>query len=157
FNVSEQLEGFSIGSNELRISESQLKVLLDDRLPDLTSGELYVDVAAEQIKFYWDVTPGDEQPLWAVVNMKVDDQGQLYMAEVGTERVKIPQFLTNLLSGAVLSLGNVTGNSLDGTGLIKQVLPFADNVVVESVELNRDELVILLDIRTGLEDILTGN
>ncbi len=147
-----ELEDFEVGENVLIISEQQLFALLNT--PDASNAltGAFVDLRPGRVRFFRNAEEGSDIPLWLILELIIAENGTGAVGYIGTERIPLPQFVTQALQSLLLSAFNISGGgSLDLVGLF---LPLPDNVQVTSVQVTENDLLIKVDVSTGLEGIL---
>lgn len=149
-----QVSEFAVGENQLTITESQLKPLINARLVELQLTEIHVDVEPGEMKVYWDASGGEEVPFWVVLKLGTDQNGNAELTYVGTERIAVPEFLNETATRIALTALNVTGVSTESE-LIEILLPLPDNAAVSSIEFVQDEMQATIEVSTGLENLFT--
>lgn len=150
--LNEELSSFSSGTNLLRITEQDLYTVLNERLKGMGLQDLNVELTPNLLKMYWNIETDDSLPLWMVMESTPNNDGRLVISKLGTERIGAPEFTNDALMNLVLSGIKLLQGADHNADLIRIAFPFKENVEVKSVQINRDELVLELNVKTGLED-----
>lgn len=151
-SVEEQANSFTVGANNLIISEEQLRVFINDKFSE---EKMNVDIQEGSIKVYWNLEQDSHKPVWAVINIMIDENGKPYFARVGTERISIPSFITDLVTGIVFSILNISGGQDISTSLTNIVLPVTDGIEVSKISINDDSIIFEIVVRSGLEGLFS--
>lgn len=150
--LNDELASFASGTNSLRISEQDLYTVLNERLGEMGLRDLNVELTPGIVKLYWNIETDNSLPLWMVMESTPDDAGHLVISKLGTERVAAPDFLNDGLMNLVLSGIKLLQGADQNADLVRIAFPFKENIEVKSVQVNLDELVLELNVKTGLED-----
>lgn len=144
--INSQLE--SVGNNEVIINESQLLGLTKEKLNQLK--ELKVDIEREEVTFIWILDKTNEQkPLYGIIQLRVDNENNLSVSKVGTNRVSIPEFLNKAITESLLTVSNIQGTE-NQNNLLYTILPFDKNIEINSVILEKDQLKLNVNLKAGL-------
>lgn len=143
--VISRLENQITSGQALTITESDLDVLINDRL----GREVVSDITPDGLILYINLEQDPNlDPLWGRVDVAVDEQGQIVISRVGTELIAAPQFIEDALSGLTQQL--VGAN--ESQSLVDGVLSVVQNVRVKNVTFTDTEMQ--LDLEMELQDIL---
>jgi len=145
-DLNYQANSFTVGTNELVVSEDALRTLAKERLASFNLPELNIDIVDESMNFYWDLTPGGEEALLGVAGFKVVND-EIVLDYLGTPRIAIPSFLYPALQNSFLKLLNLSGQE-NFTNVTNILLPGV-NVVGAKIENN--ELTLSVQVASGLE------
>jgi hypothetical protein len=139
----------SVGANEVVITEDQLTALARGNLEQLN--EILVDVQEGKLRLIWPVDKTlPENPLYALIDIDLDDLNNPKISKLGTERLGLPQFLNDAISNAALSALNFGNNEEDPNALIKTIVFENEEVQIESIDFEKDEIVIQLNVAVDL-------
>jgi hypothetical protein len=150
--LNSELANFASGTNTLRISEQDLYAVLKERLKEMALNDLNVELRPGIVKLYWNIETDDSLPLWMVMESTPDNSGRLVISKMGMERLGVPDFLNDSLMNIMLSGIKLLQGADQNADLVRIAFPFKENIEIKSVEVNLDELVLHLDVKTGLED-----
>ncbi len=154
FNLNSQVSRFNTGENILRINEKELNVLLNQ---GSTNADLNARIVESELKLYANSDPTSDKPLWLVAKFGIDPANpeDLKLTGVGTERISTPQFLNDALLDVILSTSNFVTQA-DADSILDFAVDLPSNVRVKKVQLEDKELLLTLDVSTGLEDFFGG-
>jgi hypothetical protein len=151
-SLEKQVQKFSTGNNTLLISEDQLNLLVNKSIT--TGAPVYFDAEQDQLKVYTNVDQQAQVPLFIVAEFGVggENQNELTLNRIGTERIATPPVLSEAILDAILSAGKaVTGREADN--ILQLIIIFPENVEITGVQIKKDELALTLRVSTGLEGI----
>lgn len=151
-DMQDQLAKFTVGENRWVITQDQLRSMIVDRIKGVQMPDLNVDMMEGKVKLFWNGDPNSDVPLWYVVEIGINDKGQPYFTKLGTERIGTPGFLNELLTGMFLSAVRI-GSNQQPDQLVNVLVPLPNNVTVKGVQFEEDEMVIVINVSTGLENL----
>jgi hypothetical protein len=150
--LQDQVKTFQIGENKLHITAAELQVLISTQLGNLFPGKVFVNVSTAHARLFWNVDTKESIPLWAVAEFRPDQQQKLVLTKLGTPRIGIPSFLNQPATNLLLS-GLEFGRQREFKDLVHVILDLPENVEVKGVVLKDNELEIILNVSTGLDNI----
>jgi hypothetical protein len=150
--LNQQVAQFQIGENNLTLREGQFKTLLAGAFSDILPESSVVSLEPDLVKIFWDTTGGDTIPLWLLMEFRVDNSQKLYLDKIGTQRVPIPTVLNGAFTAAFLSVWRI-GKQEAASDLMNLVLPLPENITIKEITVFRDQMLLNLDVRTGLENV----
>lgn len=151
FNLNSQISQFGTGQNVLVLSQLDLNVLLNR---DAERASLNAALTDNQLKLYVDSDPEGEKPLWLVAKFEVDPENpeDLRLAGVGTERVTTPQFFNDAILDIILSTSNFVTDT-EANSILDFAINLPSNVKIQSVDIKDQQVLITLEVTTGLENL----
>jgi hypothetical protein len=145
-DLSSQANSFTVGNNELVLSEDALRALAKDRLSNFNLNGLNLDITGERLNIYWELTTGSAENIIGIVGFKVKDQN-ITLDYLGVPRIAVPPFLYPALQNSFLKLLSMSSNE-SFSNIIGVLLPGV-NVVGASIQ--EDTLKLIVQVSSGLE------
>ncbi len=104
--LSRQVQDFKVGENELVVTESQLRPIVNERLAQLQVVDINVDIEDGELKLFWDATPYEDATLWVVLKFQPNANENPELTYIGTERLPVPGLLNEAATRIVLTALN---------------------------------------------------
>lgn len=143
--INSQLK--TVGENTIRINETQLTALLSPRLTQLKN--LVVDLEDGTIKLIWTLDDNSNgKDIYGIIEL-VYKEGELKIQRIGTGRIYLPESLNETITSSILSITQMSNNSTT-SNLMQIVLPFESGLEIKSLDINKDEIVIVSSIDASL-------
>lgn len=135
------------GEQKIRVSEAAIDNLISEQI-GAAENDLRVDIQKGIIKLYVNIEPNKDVPLWAIIDIKQDTEGNFTLDNVGFNRVSLPKDLIQQLSNAVFTAANLSRGNLSGEGFksyIGNIIQLASPLTIEVQDIKFEEDFISID------------